>query len=95
MNCLGIIFMFIDISFDPVKGKKQKIALCQLRCIDGDVEGNLIRIEEQVKEASENGAKAAFFPETAIIGWVNPDAYELADTIPGKYTEKMPHVLFV
>ncbi|MFC1562935.1 carbon-nitrogen hydrolase family protein [candidate division KSB1 bacterium] len=84
---MPIVFLFIDISFDPTFGKKVKVAICQMKCIDSDVNGNLSRIELQVKEASEKGAKAAFFPETAVIGWANPDAYELAEQMPGKFTK--------
>ncbi len=65
------------------------IAVCQLRCVDGDREGNLERIAEAVRTAAEAGAVIACFPETAILGWVNPEAHELADPIPGPTTDHL------
>jgi len=84
---VGILVLFIDMSFDQSYGKKVRIAICQVNCIESDIPGNLIRIEKQIKEASEKGAEAGFFPETNVIGWVNLDAYKLAEPIPGKFTE--------
>jgi len=87
-NILLIIFILVCIiSSEQVFAKRIKVAICQINCIDSDVYGNLSRIEKQVEEASKMGAKAAFFPETALIGWVNPDAYKLADSIPGEFTK--------
>ena len=60
-----------------------------MKCIDSDISGNFSRIEKQVKEASEKGAEIALFPETVIIGWVNPDAYKYAEPIPGKFTKRI------
>ena len=61
-----------------------RIAVCQIVCLDGDRRGNLARIENAVAEAAGMGAEIACFPETAIYGWVNPDAHHRADPIPGK-----------
>lgn len=65
------------------------IGVCQLRCVDGDREGNLERIGGAVRSAAEAGAEIACFPETAILGWVNPEAHELADSIPGATTDRL------
>ncbi len=61
-----------------------RIALCQIFCLDGDRAGNLTRIEHALEEAKEKEVHLACFPETAIYGWVNPEAHERADSIPGK-----------
>ena len=66
-----------------------KVAVCQMRCVDGDREGNLERIEQCLQEAGTKGADLACFPEAAILGWVNPEAHRLAAPIPGATTEKL------
>ena len=60
------------------------IAMCQIFCLDGDLAGNLLRIENAVIEAKSKGAQIACLPETALYGWVNPEAHKRADTIPGR-----------
>jgi len=69
-----------------------KVAVCQIRCIDSDVEGNIRRITKAVEEAAAKGAKIAAFPETVFIGWVNTAAYELAEPIPGKFSDLVCHL---
>jgi N-carbamoylputrescine amidase len=66
-----------------------RIAVCQIFCIDGDPEGNLRRIEYAVEDAAAQKADLACFPESAILGWVNPEAHELADPIPGPTTQRL------
>lgn len=63
-------------------GRRIKLALCQIFCIDGDRDGNLVRIERALQEAGE--VDIACFPEACLLGWVNPEAHELADPIPGE-----------
>lgn len=65
------------------------IAVCQMLCADGDLEGNLGRVEAAVKQAAEQGAAIACFPETALLGWVNPEAHRRADPIPGPTTTRL------
>lgn len=60
-----------------------QVAMCQIVCLDGDRRGNLARIENAVAEAARAGARIACLPETALYGWVNPDAHERAHPIPG------------
>lgn len=66
-----------------------KIALAQIFCLDGDRSGNFARIEGAIAEAKEQGAEIVCFPETAILGWVNPDAHERAFPIPGEDSERL------
>lgn len=66
-----------------------RIAVCQTLCIDSDRDGNLRRVEYALEAAASQRAQLACFPETAILGWVNPEAHELADPIPGKTTERL------
>jgi predicted amidohydrolase len=60
-----------------------RIAMCQIVCMDGDRRGNLARIELAVEEAARAGAQIACLPESAVLGWVNPDAHQRAQPIPG------------
>lgn len=66
-----------------------RIAMCQILCLDGDRRGNLARIENAVREAKGAGAEIACLPETAIYGWVNPDAHDRAHPIPGEDSQRL------
>jgi len=71
------------------RADKVRVAMCQTLCVDGDREGNFKRIEESLVEAQKRGAQIACFPESAILGWVNPNAHKLAYPIPGKDCERL------
>lgn len=60
-----------------------KIAMCQIFSLDGDRAGNLVRIENAIRQAKDAGAEIACLPEMVILGWVNPDAHNRAFPIPG------------
>lgn len=64
--------------------KSLKIAMCQIFVLDGDRQGNFVRIENAVAEAKAAGAQIACLPESIILGWENPDAHKRALPIPGK-----------
>jgi len=66
-----------------------KIAMCQIVCMDGDRRGNLARIEMTVADAAETGAEIVCLPESAVLGWVNPEAYRRAQPIPGEDSERL------
>jgi len=66
-----------------------KVAICQIFCLDGDLAGNLARIDHALEDARAGGAQIACFPETSLLGWVNPAAHERAEPIPGKGTGQL------
>jgi len=66
-----------------------RIAMCQIVCLDGDRKGNLARIENAVAEAARMGADIACLPETAIYGWVNPDAHHRAQPMGGEDSQRL------
>lgn len=66
-----------------------RIAMCQIVCLDGDRRGNFARAENAIREAKETGADLACLPETAIYGWVNPDAHTRACPIPGEDSQRL------
>jgi N-carbamoylputrescine amidase len=74
---------------DSLKMKTVKIAMCQIFCLDGDRRGNFVRIENAIRKAKDAGADIACFPETAILGWVNPDAHKKACPIPGEDSDRL------
>jgi predicted amidohydrolase len=71
--------------FQTAKGKRKVMAaMCQIFCLDGDRSGNLVRIENAVREAKQAESDIACFPEAALLGWVNPEAHGKAHPIPGE-----------
>jgi len=66
-----------------------RIAMCQIVCLDGDRRGNLARIDNAVREARRAGAEIACLPETALYGWVNPEAHDRAHPIPGEDSQRL------
>jgi predicted amidohydrolase len=64
-----------------------KVAACQIKCIDGDREGNFKRIEKALKQLEK--VDIACFPECSLLGWVNPKAHLLANAIPGPDTDRI------
>jgi N-carbamoylputrescine amidase len=48
-----------------------------------------VRIEHALARAQAAGAEIACFPESVILGWVNPEAHERAHPIPGPDTERL------
>lgn len=76
-------------SKEPEKVSKARIALAQILCLDGDRDGNFVRIENALIEAKEKGAEIVAFPESCILGWENPAAHMRAHPIPGKDSERL------
>lgn len=66
-----------------------RVAVCQILSLDGDPEGNFRRIEYALEDAAKDRADLAVFPETIIHGWVNPQAHDLADPIPGPTSDRL------
>ena len=69
--------------------KPVKVAICQILVIDSDREGNFRRIEYALADAKAQGAQIAAFPESAILGWENPEAHRLAQPIPGADSKRI------
>ncbi|MBN1419446.1 MAG: hypothetical protein JXP34_11760 [Planctomycetes bacterium] len=76
-------------SIGPPKPERPpvRVAVCQIRVTDGDIEGNTARIAAAAAEAARGGAQIACFPETALIGWIHPKAHALARPIPGPLSD--------
>ena len=90
MKYVFILMLIFVTSFCGTPDKKViRIAICQIFCLDGDREGNFMRIENALSEAEDQGAQIACFPETSILGWVNPEAHNRAFPIPGKDSDRL------
>ncbi len=69
---------------------KIKLALCQISSKRENKNENLLKIEKLTREANQQGADLAIFPELSLTGYVVLDQiYELAETIPGPTTVKV------
>ncbi len=94
LNC-GIFILFLTlltiININNAYGQQTriKIALAQIFCLDGDRSGNFARIENAIIEAKEKGAEIVCFPETSILGWVNPVAHQRTYPIPGEDSDRL------
>jgi len=70
-----------------------RVALCQIRVVDGDRDGNFERIEQALSRAASESADLAVFPESCIYGWENPVAHERATSIPGPDTDRLAELV--
>ena len=84
-----ILLVGFTLSCTQAEQHSVKIALAQIFCLDGDRWGNFARIEGGIAEAKEQGAEIVCFPETAILGWVNPEAHKRAFPIPGEDSDRL------
>ena len=69
-----------------------KIAGVQLDCYLGDERRNLDAIQARVREAADQGARLAIFPECALTGYgfeSKEEAWPHAEPIPGPSTEML------
>ncbi len=83
MKNLTILFFAFIAEIAMSQPKKVTIALGQIMGIDNDRAGNLLRIENAIIEAKAKKAEIIVFPESAILGWINPMAHKRAKPIPG------------
>ena len=67
-----------------LKNLSIKIAMAQIILLDGDLSGNLLRIENALIVAKKENVNIVVFPESSLLGWENPEAFQRACPIPGK-----------
>lgn len=66
-----------------------KIAIAQIICIDDDRTGNLQRIENAIRAIQADNVEIIVFPESCILGWINPNAHSQAFPIPGEDSDHL------
>ena len=74
-------------NYSKINERSVLIAMAQIICIDNDRSGNLVRIENAIIEAKEKNADLILFPESCLLGWINPEAFQRACPIPSKDSE--------
>jgi predicted amidohydrolase len=89
VSLILVALIFFYSSFTIHKKTKVTIAMAQILCIDGDRSGNFVRIENAIAEAKEKNAEIIVFPESAILGWENPEAHMRAFAIPGEDSNRL------
>lgn len=60
-----------------------RLALLQMFVEPAAPERNLVRAEERIRAAAQQGADTVLLPETLDCGWTHPCAEDLAGPIPG------------
>lgn len=66
------------------RNREVRVALCQIEAVARDRNANMQRIANALEEARVQNADLAVFPESCLLGWINPTAHQLATPIPGK-----------
>ena len=75
--------------YSEINERSLRIAMAQIICIDNDRSGNLVRIENAIMESKQRNADLVLFPESCLLGWINPEAHQRACPIPGKDSERI------
>ena len=58
------------------------VCVAQILILAGDKDGNIVRIDRAAARCVELGADIAVFPETSLLGWDNPAAWNRSSTLP-------------
>lgn len=69
-----------------------RVAVCQLRAVDGDVSANLAKVEVAVTRAAADRAQICVFPELMDVGFGSvgtPSAVQNARPIPGETSDAL------
>ncbi|MDO8682480.1 MAG: carbon-nitrogen hydrolase family protein [Armatimonadota bacterium] len=66
-----------------------KVSMVQIRVEDGDIDGNMRRAEEGIRESVARGVDLVCIPEAADWGWLYQQARRDAYPIPGRYTDHL------
>jgi predicted amidohydrolase len=77
-----------------------RIALAQIWVEGGRPQANLGRAVANIEQAAAHGADIVVLPECLDVGWTHPGARELAQPVPGAYSERLSqaavtHQIFV
>ena len=70
-------------------GRKFSLGMGQMLVEGGDVEANLRRATHMIQEAARQGCRIVVLPECLDLGWTYPGARELAQPIPGAFSERL------
>jgi predicted amidohydrolase len=65
------------------------LAMAQMLVEGGDVAGNLSRAGHMIAEAARRRCDIVVLPECLDLGWTHPSAREMAQPIPGRYSDTL------
>jgi len=69
------------------------LAMAQMRVVGGAPDTNLEHAGEMIAEAAAQGARIVLLPEAMDLGWTDPSALTLAETVPeGKTASLLCHL---
>ena len=76
-----------------VRATQVRVAICQVQAVDGDLNGNLARVDSYVQQAAAAGAKICVFPELVDVGFGSivtaPTGSGNARPIPGETSDRL------
>jgi predicted amidohydrolase len=70
----------------PEKAMSFKLAMIQMLVEPGNLEANLLRASDRIRQAKEHDADLVVLPEMMDLGWTHPSAKTLAYKIPNGRT---------
>jgi predicted amidohydrolase len=68
------------------------VGMGQMLVEGGKPEANLARAARMIEEAGRRGCEAAVLPECMDVGWTHPSARELAQPLPGPFSDRLAQV---
>ena len=68
---------------------KYQLAMGQMLVQGGEIEQNLSRAKQMIMKAAAQDCRILVLPECLDIGWTYPEAKQLAQPIPGKYSDAL------
>jgi predicted amidohydrolase len=69
--------------------KSLRIGMGQMRVHPGEPETNMGKAVQMISQAAERGCSVVVLPECLDLGWTCPDAFSLAQSIPGPYSDAL------
>jgi predicted amidohydrolase len=69
--------------------KSQRIGMGQMYVHPGEPEKNMRKAIDMIEQAAKRGCSVIVLPECLDLGWTYPEAFSLAQAIPGPHTDAL------
>ncbi|MSR54040.1 MAG: hypothetical protein EXS09_12230 [Gemmataceae bacterium] len=69
-----------------------QLGMAQILIEGGRPKANLDRAVRAVRQAADLGCRVVVLPECLDLGWTDPSARELAQSIPGPHVDRLANV---
>ena len=89
LRCALVLMHVTHAAAAGIASPTLRVGVVQQLVLGSDREGNYARLEQGLAQATSQGAQLVTFPETAILGWDNPFAWNASFPIPGKDTDRL------